>query len=112
MSEVVYGAQDRLFNSIEKGPNSNLLHSGGSIYGSLEANAVDDYDPVKLAIINIEKFIDKSVHTLSLLRPEEMDADRLLNHEDQSTELGQFRKKRLKVTSARHNYGPYWKNIC
>lgn len=116
MSEVVYGAQDRLFKFLTK-KGLIQIHSiqGGSIYGSLEAEFLepDEYDPVTLSIINIEKWIDTERPYFEFIEKfEEMDEDRFLDPEDElSTELGDVPHEDVKGNiRPGYNFGPYWQS--
>jgi len=116
MSEVVYGAQDRLYKFLSK-KGLIQIHSiqGGSIYGSIEAEFLDseEYDPVSLSIINIEKWIDSERPYFEFVEEyEEMDSDRFLDPEDElSTELGEVPHEHVKGNiRPGYNYGPYWQS--
>ena len=116
MSEVVYGAQDRLYKFLSK-KGLIQIHSvqGGSIYGSLEAEFLgpEEYDPISLAIINIEKWIDSERPYFEFLDEfEEMDEDRFLEPDDEfSTELGEVPHVKIKGNiRPGYNYGPYWQS--
>ncbi len=116
MSEVVYGAQDRLYKFLsKKGLIAIYSIQGGSIYGSLEAEMLgsEELDPVKLSIINIEKFIEEERPYFEFVEEyEEMDADRFVEpDEDQSTELGEVPHEKVKGNiRPGYNYGPYWQS--
>tara|TARA_R110002012_G_scaffold274978_1_gene461422 strand:+ start:517 stop:1077 length:561 start_codon:yes stop_codon:yes gene_type:complete len=116
MSEVVYGAQDRLYKFLSrKGLIAIYSIQGGSIYGSLEAEILgsEEYDPVSLSIINIEKFIDEERPYFEFVEEyEEMDADRFVEpDEEQSTELGEVPHEKVKGNiRPGYNYGPYWQS--
>ena len=113
MSEVVYGAQDRLFKFLAK-KGLIQIHSvqGGSIYGSIEAEFLDaeEYDPVTLSIINIEKWIDSERPYFEFVEEyEEMDNDRFVDpDEEMSTELGEVPHEEEKGSIRQHNlFAPY-----
>ena len=116
MSEVVYGAQDRLFKFLTR---KGLIHihsiQGGSVYGSLEAEFLEpeEYDPVTLSIINIEKWIDEERPYFEFVEKfEEMDDDRFLEPEDElSTELGEVPHETTKGNiRPGYNSGSYWQS--
>jgi len=116
MSEVVYGAQDRLFKFLSK-KGLIQIHSvqGGSIYGSIEAEflASEEYDPISLSIINIEKCIDSERPYFEFVEEfEEMDNDRFVDPEDErSTELGEIPHETTKGNiRPGYNFGPYWQS--
>tara|TARA_Y100001973_G_C5170880_1_gene319000 strand:+ start:1057 stop:1623 length:567 start_codon:yes stop_codon:yes gene_type:complete len=117
MSEVVYGAQDRLFKFLAK-KGLIQIHSvqGGSIYGSIEAEflAAEEYDPVTLSIINIEKWIDSERPYFEFVEEyEEMDNDRFVDpDEEMSTELGEVPHETTKGNiRPGYNFGPYWQSM-
>jgi hypothetical protein len=116
MSEVVYGAQDRLYKFLSrKGLIAIYSIQGGSIYGSLEAEILgsEEYDPVSLSIINIEKFIDEERPYFEFVEEyEEMDADRFVDPDEElSTELGEVPHEKVKGNiRPGYNYGPYWQS--
>jgi len=116
MSEVVYGAQDRLFKHLRK---KGLVRVdsivGGSIYGSLEADllASEDFNNVRLAIINISNWIDEERPYFEFVEDfEEMQGDRLTDpDEEDSTDLGEVPHEETKGTlRPGYNYGPYWQS--
>ena len=116
MSEVIYGAQNRLFNFLTK-KGLIQIHSvqGGSIYGSIEAELLtsDEYDPISLSIINIEKWIDEERPYFEFVEEyEKMETDRFLDPEDElSTELGEVPHEPVKGNiRPGYNYGPYWQS--
>jgi len=116
MSEVIYGAQDRLFKFLAK-KGLIQIHSvqGGSIYGSLEAEflASEEYDPISLSIINLEKWIDEERPYFEFVEEyEEMDEDRFLDpDDDRSTELGDVPHETTKGNiRPGYNFGPYWQS--
>ena len=114
MSELVYGAQDRLFKLLtRKGLIVPDSVQGGSIYGSMEGqlHTSEEYDPVKMAIINISKYIDEERPYFEFVEKfEEMETDRFTDpDEEESTELGEVPHDETKGTlRPGYNYGPYW----
>ena len=116
MSEVVYGAQDRLFKFLNK---KGLIRIdsvvGGSVYGSLQAELLpsEDLNNVVMAIINIEKWIDSERPYFEFVEEfEDMQTDRLTDPSDEdSTELGEVPHEDQKGTlRPGYNYGPYWQS--
>ena len=116
MSEVVYGAQDRLFTFLRK---KGLVRIdsvvGGSIYGSLQADLLPskELDNVVMAIINIEKWMDSERPYFEFVEEmEDMQANRLTDPDDEdSTELGEVPHEDTKGTlRPGYNYGPYWQS--
>tara|TARA_R110002012_G_scaffold204033_1_gene373575 strand:- start:761 stop:1303 length:543 start_codon:yes stop_codon:yes gene_type:complete len=116
MSEVVYGAQDRLFKYLRrKGLIKIDSIVGGSIYGSLEADLLssDKYNNAVLAIINIGNWIEEERPYYEFTDDfEEMQSDRLTDpDEEESTELGEVPHEETKGTMRPgYNYGPYWQS--
>ena len=114
MSELVYGAQDRLFDfMLKKGIVVPESIQGGSIYGSMEGtlHASEEYDAVKMAIINISKYIDEERPYFEFMEKfDEMETDRFVDPEEEdSTELGEVPHGEQKgVLRPGYNYGPYW----
>ena len=111
MSEVVYGAQNRLFTFLMK----KGMIVGGSIYGSLQADLLpsQDWNNIRLAIVNIEKFIDEERPYFEFVEDvEEMQTDRLTDPDaEDSTELGEVPHEETKGTlRPGYNYGPYWQS--
>ena len=113
-SGVVYGAQDRLFKYlIDKGVVDCTSVQGGSVYASMEASipVADDIPTIKVAIINIAKWLEA----------EKPSVDRLDDYEETyvidltdpnaiySTELGQVphaaEKGSIKPSLTRGPYG-------
>ena len=100
MSDLVYGAQNRLFTFLHKKglviPES--IHAG-SFYGSLEADmeqaSSEDLSTPKMALINISRFIDEErpyfEATEAIIS---MDDEELLHPDkEDSTELGDVPQK-------------------
>ena len=116
MSEVVYGAQNRLFKFLmKKGMIRVDSVVGGSIYGSLQADLLpsQDWNNIRLAIVNIEKFIDEERPYFEFVEDvEEMQTDRLTDPDaEDSTELGEVPHEETKGTlRPGYNYGPYWQS--
>ena len=114
MSELVYGAQDRLFDFLlKKGIVVPESIQGGSIYGSMEGaiHSSEEYDAVKMAIINISKYIDEERPYFEFMEKfDEMETDRFVDPEEEdSTELGEVPHGEQKgVLRPGYNYGPYW----
>ena len=114
MSELVYGAQDRLFKFlISHGLVVPDSVQGGSVYGSMEGEllASDQLDPIKMAIINISKWIDEERPYFEFMdKFEEMESDRFTEpDEEESTELGEVPHEEQKgALRPGYNYGPYW----
>ena len=116
MSEVVYGAQDRMFNFLtKKGIIKFDTVVGGSVYGSVEGELLssEELNPVNLAIVNISKWIDSERPYFEFVEEyEDMQADRLTDpDEEDSTELGEVPHDATKGNlKPGYNYGPYWQS--
>ena len=94
MSEVVYGAQNRLFTFIrKKGVIKYESIQGGNIYGSMEATLQEgeELNSVDMALINVSKWINEERPYFEYIDSyEDMDAERLLDPDNMdSTELGE-----------------------
>ncbi len=94
VSDEVYGAQNRLFDHLRrKGIVDVASIRGGNIYGSLEAALFEneEFDPFKLAIINISDFIDEERVNYDFTDAyADMNSDHLLHPDSKdSTELGE-----------------------
>ena len=116
MSEVVYGAQDRMFKFLrKKGMIQIDSVVGGSIYGSLQGTLLpsDKYNNTRLAIVNIEKWIDSERPYFEFIEDyEDLQADRLTDpNEEDSTELGEVPHEETKGSlRPGYNYGPYYQS--
>ena len=94
MSEVVYGAESRLFDHLKKkGIVAFDSIQGGNVYGSLEAKILNskDLDSVKASLYEISQWMDtERPHFKSLETYDEMMDDALLDPDKKdSTELGE-----------------------
>ena len=116
MSEIVYGAQNRLYKYLrKKGLVKVDSIVGGSIYGSLEAELLSsaEFNNINLAIINIGKWIDEERPYFEFIEDyEEMHTDRLTDpDEEESTELGEIPHDDTKGSlRPGYNYGPYYQS--
>lgn len=94
MSDAVYGAQNRLFSHLRRKGIIDLASvQGGNIYGSMEAvmaEGIQGLDSVKLALLNIDGFIDEERPYFDFVRAAVDQAeDMYTDPEDlDSTELG------------------------
>tara|TARA_R110002020_G_scaffold12402_1_gene45441 strand:+ start:7786 stop:8325 length:540 start_codon:yes stop_codon:yes gene_type:complete len=108
MSDLVYGAQNRLFTHLRKKgiviPESIQGSSFcGAIEGTMEKSFKEDLSTAKMALINISSFIDEerpyfesteaiiSMSDDELIHPEKADSTEL-GEVPQSTEKGSIRK--------------------
>tara|TARA_R100000406_G_scaffold90408_1_gene77224 strand:+ start:168 stop:782 length:615 start_codon:yes stop_codon:yes gene_type:complete len=94
MTEVVYGAESRLFDHLrKKGVVSYDSIQGGNVYGSLEAKIHEskDVDSIKATIYEIAQWISSEKPYMdSMEAHEDMQDDLLLDPDIQnSTELGE-----------------------
>lgn len=96
MSDLVYGAQNRLFAHLRKrGIVVSESIQGGAFYGSLEGMLEESADPdvsaAKLALINIHNFIEEERPYFEQTEAIVSMADDELLHPDKahSTELGE-----------------------
>ena len=93
-SGVVYGAQDRLFTFLkERGVVTPESIQGGSVYASMEGAipAATDLPTIKIAIINIAKWLDSEKPAIEFLEDYEQEIvdDYTAPDKEYSTELGQ-----------------------
>jgi hypothetical protein len=94
MSEVVYGAESRLFDHLKKkGIVAFDSIQGGNVYGSLEAKILDstELDSVKASLYEISQWMDgERPYFKSMEAYDEMMDDALLDPDaENSTELGE-----------------------
>jgi hypothetical protein len=116
MSELVYGAQDRLFRFLVQrglvGPDSV---QGASVYGGMEGQLLDseELNVINMAIINISKWIDEERPYFEFMdKFDEMETDHFVEpDEEESTELGEVPHEEVKGSiRPGYNYGPYWQS--
>jgi len=113
MTEVVYGAESRLFEFLKKkGIIAYDSIQGGNVYGSLEAALLEskDLDPVKASLYEISEWMnDERPYFESVEAHDEMMDDELLNPEDEdSTNLGDIPHEEEKGSIRQHNlFSPY-----
>ena len=116
MSEMVYGAQDRLFSFlVKKGLISAESIQGGSVYGSMEGALLpsDEINVINLTILNISKYIDEERPYFEFVEKfDEMETEYFTEpDEEDSTELGEVPQEVEKGTSRPgYSYGPYWQS--
>ena len=113
MSEVVYGAESRLFDHLKKkGIVAFDSIQGGNVYGSLEAKILDskELDSVKASLYEISQWMDgERPYFKSMETYDEMMDDALLDPDAKdSTELGEVPQE-VEKGSIRPDsmYGPY-----
>ena len=116
MSEMVYGAEDRLFSFlIKKGLVSPESVQGGSIYGSMEGQLLpsDELNVINMTILNIAKYIDEERPYFEFVEKfDEMETEYFTEpDEEDSTELGEVPQEVEKGTiRPGYTYGPYFQN--
>ena len=116
MSEMVYGAEDRLFSFlIKKGLASPESVQGGSIYGSMEGQLLpsDELNVINMTILNIAKYIDEERPYFEFVEKfDEMETEYFTEpDEEDSTELGEVPQEVEKGTiRPGYTYGPYWQS--
>jgi hypothetical protein len=116
MSDLVYGAQDRLFSFLsKKGIVDRASVQAGNVYGSMEGMMLSgvDRDSFRMALINISKWIDEERPYFEFAEKfGELTVDRFTDpDEESSTELGEVPHEEEKGSlRPGYNYGPYWQN--
>ena len=116
MSDLVYGAQDRLFSFMsKKGIIDRGTVQAGNVYGSMSGAILPgvDRDSFRLALINLSKWVDEERPYFEFLeKHDDMNVDRFTEPEpEESTELGEVPHAETKGTlRPGYNYGPYWQN--
>ena len=114
MTDFVYGSQKRLFDFLYKKGIVDLASvRAGNVYGSLEGEILssNSFDPTKITLLNISKFIDEERPYFEFVDGyEDMQTDRVLDPDaEDSTELGEVPHEETKGTlRPGYNYGPYW----
>jgi|TARA_R110000823_G_scaffold11344_1_gene38731 hypothetical protein len=116
MSDLVYGAQDRLFSFLsKKGIVDRSSVQAGNVYGSMEGMMLSgvDRDSFRMALINVSKWIDEERPYFEFAEKfGELTVDRFTDpDEEASTELGEIPHEEEKGSlRPGYNYGPYWQN--
>jgi len=116
MSDMVYGAQDRLFLFLsKKGIVDRASVHAGNVYGSMEGAILPgvDRDSFRMALINISKWIDEERPYFEFAEKfGELAIDRFTDPDPEaSTELGEVPHEPTKgALRPGYNYGPYWQN--
>tara|TARA_A100001011_G_C14079389_1_gene743830 strand:+ start:88 stop:687 length:600 start_codon:yes stop_codon:yes gene_type:complete len=113
MSDVVYGAESRLFEYLrKKGVVAFDSIQGGNVYGSLEATIHEskEFDSIKMTLMNVSKWMDSERPYFDTMRShDEMMQDVVLEpDQDHSTELGEVPHEEEKGSILQHNlFAPY-----
>ena len=113
MSDIVYGAETRLFEFLRsKGVVAYDSIQGGNVYGSLEGVILEskELDSTKIVLLNISKWMDKErPYFESIKAHDQMMDDVLLQPDDEhATELGEVPHEEEKGSILQHNlFAPY-----
>jgi len=113
LSDVVYGAQNRMFDYLtKKGIVLPESIQGGNVYGALEAaypESTTGYDADKVVMLSISKFIDEERPYFAYDKAyQQQEIDRLVDpDEEDSTELGDVPHKDRKGSMDKYNRGKY-----
>ena len=113
MSDIVYGAETRLFEFLRsKGVVAYDSIQGGNVYGSLEGVILEskELDSTKIVLLNISKWMDKErPYFESMKAHDQMMDDVLLQPDDEhATELGEVPHEEEKGSILQHNlFAPY-----
>lgn len=113
MSDVVYGAESRLFDYLKRrGVVAYDSIQGGNVYGSLEGVILEskELDPTKMVLLNISKWMDSErPYFESMKAHDDMMSDAILEPDDEhATELGEVPQAEEKGSILQHNlFAPY-----
>ena len=113
MSDIVYGAESRLFEFLrKKGIVAYDSIQGGNVYGSLEAKIHEskELDPIKVTLMNVSKWMDtERPYFESLKAHDDMMNDAILQPDaEHATELGEVPHEEEKGSILQHNlFAPY-----
>jgi hypothetical protein len=116
MSDMVYGAQDRLFSFLsKKGIVDRMTIQAGNVYGSMEGTILSgvDRDSFRMALINVSKWIDEERPYFEFIEKyEDIQVDRFTDpDQEESTDLGEVPHETTKGNlRPGYNYGPYWQS--
>ena len=113
LSDVVYGAQNRMFDFlVKKGIVMPESVQGGNVYGALEGvypESTTGYDADKMVMLSLSKFIDEERPYFAYDQAyQQQELDRLVDpDEEDSTELGEVPHEDQKGSMDKHNRGKY-----
>ena len=113
MSDVVYGAENRLFEFLKrKGVVAYDSIQGGNVYGSLEAKILDSkqLDSLKITLLNVSKWMDSERPYFEAMNAhDKMMDDSLLDPDSEnSTEFGEAPHEQEKGSIKQHGiFSPY-----
>jgi hypothetical protein len=112
MSDVVYGAQNRMFDFLTKrGVVLPETVQGGNVYGAIEGAYPDSKsaDTTNIVLLTLSKFIDEERPYFAYDKAyRQQEVDRIVDPEDEdSTELGEVPHSNKKGSITRDTHGRY-----
>tara|TARA_B100001778_G_scaffold332387_1_gene338596 strand:+ start:1926 stop:2516 length:591 start_codon:yes stop_codon:yes gene_type:complete len=113
MSDVVYGAESRLFDYLKRrGIVAYDSIQGGNVYGSLEGTILEskELDSTKMVLLNISKWMDSErPYFESMEAHDDMMSSAMLEPDaEHATELGEVPHEEEKGSILQHNlFAPY-----
>lgn len=111
MSDLVYGAESRLFEFLRKAGVLNFDSiQGGNIYGSLEGTLMDADKVIEITLLKISEWMEMEEPAMSgRTGYDDMMDDHLLSPDGEySTELGEVPAEEEKGSIRQHNlFAPY-----
>jgi len=112
MSDIVYGAQNRMFDFlVKKGMILPETVQGGNVYGAIEGKFPESKtaDADNLVLLTISKFMEEERPYFAYDKAyRQQEQDRLLNPEEEdSTELGEVPHSTKKGSITRDTHGRY-----
>ena len=111
MSDLVYGAESRLFEFLRKAGVLNFDSiQGGNIYGSLEGTLMDNDKVIEITLLKISEWMETEEPMMSgRTGYDDMMDDHLLSPDGEySTELGEVPAEEEKGSIRQHNlFAPY-----
>jgi len=113
MSDLVYGAENRLFEFLkQKGIVAYDSIQGGNVYGSLEGKILEsvDYDSLKMTLLNVSKWIDTERPYFESMKAHDqmMDDKLMIPSAEDSTEFGEVPHEEEKGSIRQHGlFSPY-----
>jgi len=112
MSDVVYGAQNRMFDFlVKRGVILPETVRGGNVYGALEGAYPESKsaDTTNVVLLSLSKFIEEEKPYFAYDKAyRQQEIDRLADPDDEdSTELGEVPHRRQKGSITRDTHGRY-----
>lgn len=112
VSDVVYGAQNRMFDFlVKKGVVLPETVRGGNVYGAIEGIYPDSKsaDTTNIVLLSLSKFIDEERPYFAYDKQyRQQEVDRLADPDDESsTELGEVPHSKQKGSITRDTHGRY-----